>query len=151
MPKNGFQSRAVTVVCVLLAAALLSGCAVTTERFAPEYSRDYVLAHDTRVRTDCALWTGFYSLNFGGLETVPCLVFEGYNPATLPPEILERDKHRIVVFKKGSPVRIKRIFTIVHESETIAELAITDLDSGVTTPVFGEHWPRRNPHVLDAK
>jgi len=146
-----WQKKSTTPAYLLAVVSLLSGCAVTTERFAPEYSRGYVLTSDTKVNTDCGMWTGFYSLNIGGPETVNCVVVEGYDNMPHSPEIIERDKKRMVLLKKGSPVHIKRIFTVVHEDQTNAELEITDLSTGVTTPVYVRHWPHWNPHLLDSK
>ena len=136
----------------LILLCSLAGCAVSTERFAPEYPREYVLAADTRVWTDCQIWTGAYSLNFGGPDTVNCLVSARYDsPPRLSPEKLASDKKRMVTLKQGSPVRIERIFKIVHTGVSAAELLITDLDSGATRKVFAEYWPTENPSLLIAK
>ncbi|WP_193165846.1 hypothetical protein [Microbulbifer hainanensis] len=140
------------IICFISATFLLVGCAVSTKRIASDYSRDYFLASDTRVWTDCEIWTDWYSLNFGGLENVNCLVSEHYNsPAVLSSEKLESDKKRMIVLNKGSLVRIKRIFTIVHTGVTNAELMITDSESGKTERVFATYWPNENPNLLEAK
>ncbi|MOA11744.1 hypothetical protein D3C78_1317000 [compost metagenome] len=140
------------IVCFLIVSCLLGGCAVSTERFTPEYSREYFLAADTRIWTDCRLWTGWYSLNIGGPETVYCIVSERYNsPPSLSAEKIESDRKRMVTLKKGSLVSIMRIFTITHTGVSNAELLITDSDSGTTTRVFAEYWPTENPRLLVTK
>ena len=138
--------------CLVIAACLLTGCAVTTKRFAPEYSRNYVLAADTPVWNNCHLWTGWYSLNIGGYDEVNCLVSEYYGKSgDIPEEVKTRHAQHTVVFKKGSQVRIKRIFTIVHQGNSTAELLITDPDTGRSTAVYGEYWPANNPNLLQSQ
>jgi hypothetical protein len=137
---------------LLIVPLLLAGCAVSTERFAPEYSPTYVLASDTRVWTDCSLFTGWYSLNIGGPEKVFCFVSEYYNsPPVLSAQKIESDKKRMITLRKGSLVRIKRIFTTVHDGMSSAEMLITDSDSDLTKQVFAEYWPNNHPNLLSTR
>lgn len=137
------------VGCILVVSCFFGGCAISTKSIAPEYSREYFLAADTRVWTDCRLFTSWYSLNIGGPETVYCIVSERYNsPPRLSAEKIESDKKRMVTLRKGSVVRIKRIFTITHQGTSNAELLITDPESGETKQVFAEYWPTENPNLL---
>ena len=136
----------------LILSSLLGACAVTTRSGAPEYSREYVLAADTKVWTDCHLFTGGYSLNMGGPETAHCVVSERYNsPPLLSAERLEADKKRMVILKKGSSVRIERIFTVTHQGVSTAELLIADHESGATRRVFAPFWPTETPNLLRAR
>lgn len=137
---------------LLLTTLCFTGCAVTTKRFAPEYSKEYLLAADTKVWTDCHIFTGWYSLNIGGPEKVNCLVSERYNtPPALPQEKIESDKLRMIVLQKDSLVRIKRIFTVVHEGVSSAELQVTDPETGLDMQVFAEYWPNENLNLLKQK
>jgi hypothetical protein len=104
------------------------------------------------VWTDCRLFTGAYSLNIGGPEKALCIVSERYNkPPRLSAEKLEADKKRMLTLKKGSIVRIVRIFTIAHEGVPNAELMVTDPESGVTERVFAQYWRSENPNLLSVK
>ena len=137
------------VGCLLIVLWILGGCAVSTERSEPEYSREYFLAADTKVWTDCRLFTGWYSLNIGGPETAYCIVSERYNsPPFLSAEKIESDKKRMVTLKRGSLVRVTRIFTTSNDGVTKAELLITEPESGTTKRVFAEHWHSEKPRLL---
>ena len=134
---------------LFIATVWLAGCAVSTEYRAPEEHYTYKLASDTRVWTDCRLFTGWYSLNIGGPESALCFVSERYNTAqTLTTEKVESDKKRMITLKKGSAVTIKRIFTTSHDGVRTAELMVTESDSGQTLKVFAEYWPHENPNLL---
>jgi hypothetical protein len=135
------------VLPLFFAAVCLAGCAVSTEFRAPE--RQYKLASDTRVWTDCSLFTGWYSLNISGPESVLCFVAERYNSQpVLAPEKVESDKSRMITLTQGSVVKIKRIFTTNHDGVKTAELLVTESASGQVRQVFAQYWPYDNPNLL---
>lgn len=135
-----------------IATVWLAGCAVSTESRAPEKNYTYELASDTRVWTDCRLFTGWYSLNIGGPESALCFVSERYNsPPILASEKVESDKKRMITLKKGSVVKIKRIFTTNHDGVKTAELLVTESGSGQTRQVFAQYWPYDNPNLLSLR
>ena len=91
-------------------------------------------------------------MNLGGPETAHCVVSERYNsPPLLSAERLEADKKRMVILKKGSSVRIERIFTVTHQGVSTAELLIADHESGATRRVFAPFWPTETPNLLRAR
>lgn len=105
-----------------LIGLLLSGCA-SSDWFATEYSKDYTLAYNTSAG-DCHTFTGTYSLLFGGLETVTC--FKGAGD---------------LVLKKGSAVKVKRIFRITTIDNTDqAVLVVTDPDTGEKRQIYSVDW-----------
>ncbi len=114
-------------LAVALAAATIS-CS-STKRHAAEYKQQYCLAEDVHLYWSRS-FTGLYSAWFGGPRRVETLC-----SATLPVPGAR-------VIKKGSPVRVRRLFTLsaVDASYSEAELHITDPETGILHEVYVK-WP----------
>ena len=116
-----------TLMAVAVAAAM-AACTSTT-RFAAEYKQPYRLAEDVHLYS-CSVFTGLYSVWFGGPERVETIC-----SSTIPVA-------GATTLKKGCPVRILKLFRVaaIDASYSDAKLQIVDLDSG-TTHIAYVKWP----------
>lgn len=123
-----------------LAFLSLSLCACSTARmFSPEYSKRYVLAQDT-IAGDCPIFIrGTLPSLLGGPTVVTCFRHDyGGRP------------DNSIMLKKGSAVRIKRFVKgyDVNFAYTIAELEVTDPDSGRAQSVYSQDWSRHRDQLM---
>lgn len=114
-------------ILALLAAISFAACASTTVS-SPEYSRNYSLAEDVNLY-HCYIFTGAWSIWFTGPQRVETICSS---------RLSVKDS---TVIKKGSPVKVIKIFTTRAESTTCnAMLQITDRKSKTIHVVY-INWP----------
>lgn len=121
------------VLSIIAAACLgMAGC-VSTTHFSDEYRRAYVLRNDTVVE-HCQIFTGVYSLYFGGLENVLCF------------RTSKMRKPDDAIIKSGSVVQVKRLYRIgaVDAFYDTAELSVLDHATGKAMTVYLENWPDKD-------
>lgn len=120
--------KAARILTALVVACSLVACVSTTWN-AAEYKQHYYLAEDVHLYR-CHTFTGIYSVWFAGPEEVETIC-----SARIPVA-------KATTIKKGSPVRILKLFKIaaVDASYSDAKLQIMDRESKVTHVVYVK-WP----------